>query len=993
LPVGTPSSSLDGSSKNDDASPRVRAHGRRLRIGVLLDYANYLGGSYEYHLREALDAKCRRDGHTLLLLYGAALDAPHPLGKADNAIFRALKPDTFDGFIVASAALSAYSGPERVAELVHSLRPAKLCSLGIAFEGIPSLVIDNRAGMVAAVEHMVERHGCRRPVFLAGTPKNPDSEERYEAYLEALAMHGLPFDPNLVACADFRNELARDAVDDILKREVAFDSVVAANDTMAVGAIESLRKWGRRVPLDIPVTGFDDQLLARAAVPPLTTVAQPYEQMAELAVDTIVAQLSGQKVPERVALPTRLVCRQSCGCTEAEQGGLWPSRSARPAGSGVLDRIEALRPTPEETSQAGPDSPLCVADRLIDGLRDALSGKPEEFRSVVGQLLAQVGEQHNPQQLLQDAITKLRDGLADLGNLKIERALFDGLSLVAMSSASARLQYRMSVDDSNFRLLTVGAEASVALDLESLKQALRRSLPGAGIRTIFLSCAPDSTTADLVPLVCMVDGAEVEASESRIPASRLLPSLAFEQESRRTFLVFPMALGSQLLGVAGIDYQDGIYKFAPFRSEIILVLRSIHLHQDLVQETRLRERSVLERLATTKRMEALSVLAGGVAHDLNNTLGPLVILPDVILGELDRLRVPSQDLQVLREDLTSIRAASLRAAQTIKDLLTLGRQGRTARQNLDLNSVVRSCLAEGSLSIVDHGQRRIRTIVDLHGDPLPVRGAESQLARAVGNLVRNAVEAIAGEGEISVKTSQVELTSSQGAYETIPPGRYAMLAVSDNGCGIAEGDLSHIFEPFFTTKPAGERSGSGLGLAIVHGVLKEHEGYIDVHSSRHGGTTFALYFPLVKAPEFASLPHAPRFRGRARILVVDDEPFQLRICQRVLSRLGHEIETISSGVAAHDLLRKTAASGRSPYDLIIMDMVLGEEMDGLQVVEAIRQLFPSQKAILASGHAPNQRVEQAIEKGLPWLAKPYVSEALETIVERTLAGGEQDGAF
>jgi phosphoserine phosphatase RsbU/P len=588
--VSIPSSLPACSIENGDS--RAREGRRRLRIAVLLDYANYLGGSYECHLREALEAKCRRDGHTLFLLYGAALDAPHPLGKADNAIFRVLRPGSFDGFIVASAALSAYSGPERVAELVHGLRPAKLCSLGIAFDGIPSLVIDNRTGLIAAVEHLIEHHGCRQPAFLAGTPKNPDSEERFDAYLEVLAKHGLAFDPNLVACADFRNDLARDAVDDLLKRGVAFDSLVAANDTMAIGAIETLRKWGRRVPQDIPVTGFDDQMLARVAVPSLTTVAQPFQQMAELAVDTIVAQIEGRAVPDRVALPTRLICRQSCGCRAGEHAHPFPTlKPGKPAGSGILDRIEALRPRPEDAPADETDNSTLIFDRLIDGLREALSGRPEEFRSVVGHLLGEIPEQNDPHQLLQDAITKLRDGLADLGNLNLERALFDGLSLVALSCSSARLRYRMGVDDSNFRLLTVGAETSVALDLASLKMALGKSLPAAGIRTIFLSCAPDSTTTDLVPLVCLVDGAEVQPSEPTIPASQLLPSMAWDLEPRRTFLLFPVALGSQLLGVAGVDYQDGIYTFAPFRSEIVLVLRSIHLHQDLVQESRLRERN------------------------------------------------------------------------------------------------------------------------------------------------------------------------------------------------------------------------------------------------------------------------------------------------------------------------------------------------------------------------------------------------------------------
>jgi signal transduction histidine kinase/ActR/RegA family two-component response regulator len=604
--------------------------------------------------------------------------------------------------------------------------------------------------------------------------------------------------------------------------------------------------------------------------------------------------------------------------------------------------------------------------------------------------LGEISEQSDPHQLLQGAITKLRDGLADLGNLKLERALFEGLALVALSSSSARLQYRLSVDDSNFRLLTVGAEASVALDLASLKEALAKNLPAAGIRTIFLSCAADANATDLVPLVCQVDGVEVTPAEPQIPASRLLPPMAFELERRRTYLVFPMALGSQLLGVAGIDYEDGIYKFAPFRSEITLVLRSIHLHQNLVQEIRLRERSVLERLATTKRMEALSVLAGGVAHDLNNTLGPMVILPDVILDDLDRLQVPKEDSLDLREDLISIRTAALRAAQTIKDLLTLGRQGRTTRQNLDFNRVVRSCLAEGGPISTDQGQRRLHTIVDLHGDPLMVRGAESQLARAVGNLIRNAIEAISEEGEIWVKTARAEIANPMGAYETIPPGRYALLTVSDNGRGIPEADLSRVFEPFFSTKPAGERSGSGLGLSIVHGVMKDHDGYIDVHSGPGQGTTFSLYLPLQQASDTGHSLPVVHSQGHARILVVDDEPFQLRICQRVLSRLGHVVDTVPSGAAAYEIFRKASTSGRKPYDLLIVDMVLGEEMDGLQVVEAIQRLLPSQKAILASGHAPNQRVEQAIQKGLPWLAKPYESEALVTMVERTLAGADRD---
>jgi phosphoserine phosphatase RsbU/P len=966
-----------------DGVPPKPGSGRRLSIAVLIDYANFMGGGYESHLRKVFDAKCGRDGHTLLVLYGGHLDSPHLLGKADNAIFNALRSDSFDGFIVASSSLAAFSGPERVARLVEGLRPAALCSFGVALPGIPSLVIDNRTGMEAAVEHLIRRHGCRRLVFLSGPPTNADSAVRLQAYRAVLARHGIPFDPSLVVCANFLNDQAHVVMDDLLTRGLAFDSVVAANDAMAIGAVEVLRKRGHRVPEEIPVTGFDDLLLARLGTPRLTTVAQPFEQVANLAVDAIVAQLAGRPVPDCVELPTRLVCRQSCGCHEEERSSAAATSVSNDGeiGESDLDRIAALRSRLESSaSQSG-----FVTARLVDALVATVSGHPAAFRATVGTLLDEMGDQDDRHQLLRDAVAWVRDELALLASLEVERALYDGLTLVALSSFGAQIQQRLAVDDSYFRLRTFSGETSVAFDLSSLKQALGKSFAAAGIRTIFLSCAASSTATELVPLVCLVDGSPVELPQDNLPAGHLLPPLALTLEPRRTFLVFPMALGSHLLGVAAIDYRDGIDTFGPFRSEITLVLRSIHLNQELVQETMLRERSVQERLATTKRMEALSVLAGGVAHDLNNALGPLVVLPDVILDELGRLQVSAPELVDVRSDVENIRSSSLRAAQTIKDLLTLGRQGRTARQSLDLGGVVKSCLAVSSLSFANEGKSQVRMVADLCGEPLPVLGAESQLARAVGNLIRNAVEATAGEGEVTIKTSRIAVTAPTGTYENIAPGKYALLSVSDDGCGIRASDLSRVFEPFFTTKPAGERSGSGLGLAIVHGVVKEHEGYIDVRSAPDAGTTFALYFPLALQREVAPKPCATLPGGTARILVVDDESVQLRTYRRVLVRLGYEVEVLQSGLAAYELFSKAAPSGKSPFDLIILDMVLGEKLDGLQIFELIQRLFPAQKAIMASGHAPNERAEQAMKKGLPWLTKPYGIDTLARTVEQALA--------
>ena len=194
--------------------------------------------------------------------------------------------------------------------------------------------------------------------------------------------------------------------------------------------------------------------------------------------------------------------------------------------------------------------------------------------------------------------------------------------------------------------------------------------------------------------------------------------------------------------------------------------------------------------------------------------------------------------------------------------------------------------------------------------------------------------------------------------------------MSDDGCGIEPHELGQVFEPFFTKKRAKETSGSGLGLAIVHGVVKEHEGFIDVTSTPGVGTTISLYFPLVDGLERKErVPAAPH--GSARILIVDDEPIQLRTGRRVLVRLGYQVEIMDSGLRAYELFSRAAASGQSPFDLVIMDMLLGEVLDGLQIIEQIQRLFPAQKAIVASGHAPTERAELAVSKGLTWLGKPY----------------------
>jgi DNA-binding LacI/PurR family transcriptional regulator/signal transduction histidine kinase/ActR/RegA family two-component response regulator len=969
---------------------------------MLLDHLNSFSGGYEAQLRDAVHGKCRQVGHHLLLVYGGPAEAPQPPDAADNAIYALLRPDSADGVIVVSSLLSTYSGPSGVGRLVQRLAHPVMCSIGIELPGVPSLVLDNRPGMEAVVEHLIRDHGRRKLAFLAGTPENPEATARFEAYQAVLKRHGIAFEPRRTARGYFRANSAKVAMEEILASGVEIDGVVAANDEMATGAIDLLRKRGLRVPQDVPVTGFDDLVLARLGNPPLTTVAQQFEEVADWAVQAIEQQLAGRAVRPYTQIGARLVRRQSCGCGHNAHRPDSPDLPlSHPAPEvSMTERLEALGPALTEILAAGFPDGAAAATRLLEALRAELQGKGEAFQEAIFGLLDGAGTDNEREQLLHGAICFLREELRGWSSLLVERVLFDGLNLVALSTTTSQMQHRLLLDENYLRLLGVGEQASIAFDLASLRGALVKGLPSAGVRTAYLACVAGDAREGLRSAMCLRDGELLESDDGDYPASQLVPPGALTDERRESLLVLPLAFENQLLGVIAFSYADGNNGYEAFRNEIAAALKSIRLREELVQTSMLHERSVQERLAATKRMEALSVLAGGVAHDLNNALGPLVALPDVILAQLRDQPGPTPSYRELRADVEAIKVAALRAAQTIKDLLTLGRQGRTAKENLDINQVIKSCWANGSLRFVGEGKARVDMRAELSSTPLCLRGSESQLARAVDNLIRNAVEAVAGAGDVVagspngpnspkksarvvVKSAQVDLLAPRAGYEIIPAGRYATLSVSDDGCGIGPQEVGRVFEPFFSRKRVKETSGSGLGLAIVHGVVKEHEGFVDVVSAPGLGTTISLYLPLVDGPaRTETVLAAPR--GSARILIVDDEPIQLRTGRRVLTSLGYEVEVMESGLGAYELFSRAAASGRSPFDLVIMDMVMGEALDGLQIIEQIQRLFPAQKVIVASGHAPLERAELALQKDLTWLGKPYGMETLANTVQKVL---------
>ncbi|MEI9939555.1 MAG: substrate-binding domain-containing protein [Pseudomonadota bacterium] len=962
-----------------------------------MGYLALFTGTYDAQIRNAFLEKCRELDLNLLTVYAGALGDPRLWSVNENSVFDLMHPDCVDGLVLISNCLASLFGLESVHHLARLHRSLPLCSIGMPISGVPSVVIDNRGGMEAAIEHLIRDHGCRRPAFIAGAAGNPEAEARFGAYVDVLRRHDLAFDAALVVDGNFTNRDGQAAMERLLARNVEFDAVAAASDDMAFGAMAALRKHGRRVPLELPVTGFDDVQMARLDSPPLTTVAQPFEAMAGEAIHLILEQLARRPVAEVVELPVQFLVRQSCGCGVRTRLAKSVIRAGRPLSAPEYLRTHESALAGALTTPLGVVSPegLLIANRLLTALAPALGGNPDPFLRTVEQLLESADNDPAKCRALENAIARLRDELRCCADSELEDLWHDARDLVAHHSQRGHVQQRIDVDNDHLRIVDLNRHLSRAVDLPSLKRALLSMMPSLGISNASFSRYAEDSTAELEPWVCMRDGRLFEPPPLRFAARQLVPPGIWYDDRRCTRLVFPLLCEGRRWGVAVFESSGGAGGFQMLQDQVSVALSSIQLHQQVVEKTVLHERSVQERQATAARMEALSVLSGGVAHDLNNVLGPMVALPDVILEDLAQLDCESLPaLTEIRDDMRSIKSASLRAAQTIRDLLTLGRARRMSTDPLDLNALMSDCLTLETLGFMPKDLTQVEICHLWCEEPLIVRAAEAHLVRAVTNLVRNALEAIDGPGKVWVTTRSVELTLPLLGYEAVPPGSYAVVTVSDTGRGIAPADLPRVFEPFFSSKRVRQTSGSGLGLAVVHGVVKEHDGYLDVTSWPGQGTTFALYFPRLEVTLEAIHRTSSVPRGRAKVLIIDDEPTQLRTASRVLGQLGYETHTLRSGVAACEVFaacaaeRQAIAVGRttctSPYDLIIVDMALNEDQDGLAVIERIRTLFPGQRALIASGNAPPERAEAAISQGLGWLAKPYTSGALARAVEASL---------
>jgi PAS domain S-box-containing protein len=380
-----------------------------------------------------------------------------------------------------------------------------------------------------------------------------------------------------------------------------------------------------------------------------------------------------------------------------------------------------------------------------------------------------------------------------------------------------------------------------------------------------------------------------------------------------------------------------------------------------------------EQLHKAQKMESLGLLAGGVAHDLNNVLSGIVSYPELLL-----MKVP--DESDLRKPLKTIMESGNRAAAIVQDLLTIARGVVITKEPLQLNDLVSDYFDSPEFKKIKQHYPGITFKTHLAEDLLNIYASDVHIRKVLMNLIANASESLKENGYVFVSTDNRFLDIPLKGYEEIETGEYAVFSVTDDGPGISARDLKRIFEPFYTKKKMG-RSGTGLGLSVVWNVMRDHKGYIDVKSDEDG-TLFELYFPISRdnlLKKDANLTLTSYKGNGETILVIDDIESQREISSMMLDMLGYKHNAVSSGELAVEYLK------HHTVDLILLDMIMEPGIDGYETYKRVKKIHPDQKAIILSGFSETDDVKKTHSLGAgKYLKKPITIEKLGMAIKEEL---------
>lgn len=387
------------------------------------------------------------------------------------------------------------------------------------------------------------------------------------------------------------------------------------------------------------------------------------------------------------------------------------------------------------------------------------------------------------------------------------------------------------------------------------------------------------------------------------------------------------------------------------------------------QKKAAREKQRLEaNLMQAQKMESIGTLAGGVAHDFNNILMGIQGYVSLLM-----LNLPPEDERLAK--LKKIESQVQSAAHLTRQLLGFARGGQHEVKSTNVNDLLAK-----SVDVFGRTKKEVSINARYEASIWPVMVDRGQVEQVLLNMFINSWHAMPQGGDLNLETKNVVLSDDDVTVHDVPAGRYVQITVADTGAGMDQTTCMRVFEPFFTTKEPGK--GTGLGLASAYGIIKNHSGFIDVHSKVGQGSVFSIYLPATSEQgiEIEPIPEKIHTGRRETILVVDDEPVNVTVMRELLDNLGYRVISAGSGQEAVSIYMVK----KDQIDLVILDMIM-PGMGGAATFDMLRDINPSVKIILSSGYDINGDARKILERGCNgFIQKPFLMNDLSRKIREIL---------
>lgn len=953
----------------------------RPTVGVLTGWQVYSGilDSFLEHVIRGVQAAASDRECNLLLACGSSPVTAFNQSKPgwpiidDQIDFLPVGPWNCDGIVITPPI-----APEKCLQYAIELEARKFPVVFAGLQGLgPGVGPDNRAGIYQAIRHLYD-HGHRRIAFIGGFEDDHmgDSGARLRAYRSALEDIGIPYDERLVAYGFHEIERGRQAMQQIIERDVPFTAVMASNDLSAMGALGFLQQNGYQVPKDVAVIGFDNRIETRAQNPPLTTIHFPMFDLGYQALVMVLDRIEG-RVPsgELRLIPTELVIRESCGCPPGETGKI----------NQVYSRI--LSPGEDRSSDAdGEAAAVAVGDRYIASLADEnriaeqiasiihteshrmqradamqltqrcvsafkkslLLGSPQMFLGVFQEILDCVSEGQNDLFTWQYAVTVLREctGLVESSRLNHEEIndMLDRARILAIEAARAQSSRQLiSQAQVSERLEHMINRFFEAQDEDEILASLNQFLPAVGIeQNAVLFYRPKGD--DPYGLSVLQSPHDSFSKGYLFDTYQFPPPDLFKGQEPFHHAILPVSIGKSLTGYAA--FQVGpLEPLADIVRTLGASLHAVRLRQAAIEGQKMAEE------ANRLKSRFLSM----VSHELRAPLNLITGLCDLILkndqggngessrDDLERIYISAQHLDSLIQDVLDL---------TLSDLGRL----KLHCEALDLKEVLDAAWRISFTLIKNKGLRGRYEVAE----DLPLVWADRvRLRQVVLNLLNNAIK-FTDHGEIALTAG----LNDQGRV---------VISVKDTGLGIPISEQGIIFQEFRQSERTSARGygGLGLGLAICKRLVELHGGDISVYSSGQKGQgatfTFTL-LPIDNQPVISSIPFEIEEDLRVSLLVSD--PKRSAVLQSYLTRHGHKVGLLICS-DEHEILSSLLAF---KPDVLIMDLETTAER-GWEVLKAVRD-HPNTQDVPVMFYTESEDGQRISILEMDYLTKPVKNAAL-----------------